>query len=81
MKINTDILKQLFQAVLATSPDEIGCGKCYEQIEEFVEIKLEGKSAEAAMPLVEDHLKLCQECREEYEALLKALENIDAAAK
>lgn len=77
MKIDTDILKNLFRAVLATRPDEIGCRKCYEQIEEFVEIKLEGKSPEEAMPLVEDHLNRCPECKEEYEALLTALKEVE----
>lgn len=77
MKINTDILKEIFRAVLATGPDEIGCKKCYRQIEEFVELELAGKSAQEAMPLVKDHLDLCQECREEYEALLTALREVD----
>jgi len=46
-------------------------------MEKFVEMKLEGKSPEEAMPLVEEHLQRCDECNEEYEALLEALENID----
>lgn len=76
MKLNTDILKKIFRAVLSTREDEISCDSCYHQIDEFVEMKLSGKSPEEAMPLVEDHLKRCKDCREEYEALLVALQNL-----
>jgi len=76
MKLNTDILKKIFRAVLSTREDEISCDSCYRQIDEFVEMKLSGKSPEEAMPLVEDHLKRCKDCREEYEALLVALQNL-----
>ena len=64
-------------AVLATKDEEVGCGECFEQMEQFVEMKLEGKSPEEAMPLVEEHLQRCNECNEEYQALLEALESID----
>jgi len=38
-----------------------------------VELKLTGKSAEEALPLVKYHLDHCPACREEYEALFEAL--------
>lgn len=73
MKLSKQKLKSLIAFVGQTSTEEIGCGKCYERLHEFAEIKLEGKSPEEAMPLVEKHLKLCDECQEEYENLLEAL--------
>jgi hypothetical protein len=73
MKLSKDLLKNLISASLNAHPDEIGCDDCYEQLHEFAELKLEGKSAEEAMPLVEDHLKRCGECEEEFEVLLEAL--------
>ena len=36
-------------------------------------MELYGLDAAAAMPLVEDHLDKCGDCREEFEALLEAL--------
>jgi hypothetical protein len=39
----------------------------------FVEMILAGKNPEQAMPLVQDHLNRCHDCREEFEALLKVL--------
>jgi len=57
-------------------PDEIGCDDCFEKLHDFAEMKLRGKSPEEAMPLVQDHLNRCSDCREEYEALLEALKAV-----
>lgn len=78
MKLNTDILKNMLRAIIGTREDEIGCDECFEQLDEFIELKLKGRSPEEAMPLVEDHLKRCKDCREEYEALLEALRSVGA---
>lgn len=59
-----------------TVPDEIGCDECFDKLNEFAEMELAGKSPEKALPLVADHLKKCGECRQEYEALLAALEEL-----
>ncbi len=77
MKLNLDILKNLLRAVLRTHDEELSCGECYEKIDTFIEMKLEGKSPAQAMPLVQEHLDHCGECREEYEALLTALQKIE----
>ncbi|MTI89492.1 MAG: hypothetical protein FH748_16175 [Balneolaceae bacterium] len=74
--MNKEILKKLVSAIPMTHPDELGCGDCFEQINEFAEMELLGKSAEKAMPLVREHLNRCGECREEYQSLLKALKKL-----
>lgn len=66
----------MLRAVIATDDDEIGCGECYDKLDKFIEMKLEGKSPEQALPLVRDHLRRCKDCREEYEALLEALKSL-----
>lgn len=63
----------MLRVVQATRDVEINCEECYNKIEKFVDMELSGKSAEEAMPLVEEHLQRCSECREEYEVLLTAL--------
>lgn len=67
------LIKQMVQMVAATRPDEIGCDECIEQLDHFAETALAGKNAAEAMPLVQDHLNRCGDCREEFEALLAAL--------
>jgi len=66
-------LGQMARMVAATRPDEIGCDECFEQLDRFAELHLAGKTAAEAMPLVQDHLERCGDCREEFEALLAAL--------
>ncbi len=74
MKLEPAILKRMVLSVLTTRPDEIGCNECFEQLDRFVEMRLAGKNVAEAMPLVQDHLDRCQCCREEFEALLTALQ-------
>jgi hypothetical protein len=71
--IDTEMLKQMARGIATTRPDEIGCEECFEQLDRFVEMTLAGKSAAEAMPLVQDHLNRCGDCREEFEALLTAI--------
>ncbi len=63
----------VLMAISRTREEEIGCDECFERLERFVEVELSGLDAARAMPLVEDHLQKCGDCREEFEALLEAL--------
>jgi hypothetical protein len=74
--LNRDELNKLMQVVEATHEDEIDCDECLEQVDRFVEMKLAGLDAEEAMPLVQDHLEKCEDCREEFEALLVTIQSI-----
>ena len=73
MTLDLDTLKQMVRGIITARPDEIGCDECFEQLDRFVEMTLAGKNAAEAMPLVQDHLERCGDCREEFEALLAAL--------
>jgi hypothetical protein len=79
MKLKPDTLKRIVRGVVTTLPEEIGCDECFEEIGRFAEMVLEGKEIPAAMRLVEDHLSRCGDCREEFEALLEALQEIAKA--
>lgn len=71
--LDLDLIKEMARAIAATQSDEIGCDECFEQMDEFVDMTLAGKDAAQAMPLVQDHLDRCSDCREEFEALLAAV--------
>jgi hypothetical protein len=73
MAFKLDTLKKMMRSIVTTRPDEIGCDECFEQLSRFVELVLADQPAAALMPLVQDHLDRCADCREEYEALLRAL--------
>lgn len=74
MALNADQLSQMVRDILAYRDDELDCNGCFEQLDRFVEMELAGVDAAAALPLVADHLRRCRDCREEYEALLVALQ-------
>jgi hypothetical protein len=76
MELEPAALKRMVRNILTARPDEIGCDECFEQLDRFVEMELAGKNAAEAMPLVQDHLERCADCREEFEALLAALRDL-----
>ncbi len=79
MKIESRKVKRMVRNILTARPDEIGCAECFERMDRFVEMELQGKCPAEAMALVEDHLTRCADCREEYEALLEALRHLHEA--
>jgi hypothetical protein len=72
--LDTEQVKQMARGIMSTRPDEIGCDDCFRQLDAFVDMTLAGRDAAAAMPLVEDHLARCGDCREEFEVLLAAVQ-------
>jgi hypothetical protein len=64
------------QVIVTTHLDEIACDECFEELDHFVEMTLAGKGAVEVMPLVQDHLQRCGDCREEFEAFLTAMHNL-----
>ncbi len=74
---DTDIFRALIREILEARGVEIGCDECFEQLDRFVEMRLAGMDAGQAMPLVQEHLQVCGECRQEFEALLVALRASD----
>lgn len=75
-RVQSQTLKELLHRVLRTRSDEIGCETCFESLDRFVDLELEGKDVAQALPLVRHHLELCTGCNEEYKALLGALQNL-----
>jgi hypothetical protein len=75
-ELDVATLRQMVHGIITTRPDEINCDECFEQLDRFVELELAGKNAAQAMPLVQDHLNRCRDCRQEFEALLTALRAI-----
>jgi len=74
--LNPTVLKTMVRGIARTREHEIGCDDCYEQIDRFVDLVLAGKDAAQAMPLVQDHLDRCSDCRAEFEALLEAVRSL-----
>lgn len=60
-----------------TNDEELSCDEIFNKLDEYVEREVDKKDAAHLMPLIREHLDLCPDCCEEYEALLEVLEKID----
>jgi anti-sigma factor RsiW len=55
--------------LLGPGEPEVGCDECFEQLDRYVELELDGKDADAEIPGLRAHLQGCPACREEHESL------------
>jgi predicted anti-sigma-YlaC factor YlaD len=76
MNLSDDQIRELLQAVSLTRDHELNCDECLAEVGGFAELTLAGRPVEDAYDLVEQHLQICAECREEFALLLKALESL-----
>ena len=56
-----------------TDEVEYTCDDVHRLLDQFAEAVLRGEDTARLMPLVQKHLDMCQDCREEMEALLRIL--------
>lgn len=77
MALSLEILKSLVQVTFLKREAEIDCDACLSQVDQFAEKVLANKEIPEALALVQEHLEVCAECREEYEALLAALRTLE----
>ena len=67
--MNRDRFEKWLRNIYETREEEISCTECFDQVSRFVDLEISGKNAAVQMPQIKQHLKQCQACREEYEAL------------
>lgn len=64
----------MLEKLALTEPQEISCDDVHAVLAEFAERSQQGEDVSHLMPKVHQHLELCPDCREEFEALLLAME-------
>jgi len=57
------------EALLGPTGPQVSCEECFERLDEFVELELEGADAEGQVPGMRAHLEGCPACREDHESL------------
>ena len=64
-----------FLRVLEEVPaEELTCDEIFIKLDEYVEREVDQRDAARLMPLIREHLDVCPECCEEYETLLRVIE-------
>jgi hypothetical protein len=66
-------VRALICEVVTAQFDEMDCPECFEYLDRFADLILNGADAAGMMPRLHDHLERCAHCREEFEALLAAV--------
>lgn len=69
-------LRALIREVMTVQFDDMDCPECFEYLDRFTDLVLEGADAAKVMPKLHDHLERCAHCREEFEALLVAVRGL-----
>lgn len=67
-------MSMLLDMLARTEPDEVACDAVAAALAEFSEMHQRGEDVQHLMPLIHKHLEMCRDCREEYEALMAALQ-------
>jgi predicted anti-sigma-YlaC factor YlaD len=61
--------RRLLQNIADTEDEEIGCTECFDLIAEYVDLEVAGNGGERRLHQLQQHLRECSVCREEYEIL------------
>jgi len=70
-------MQKLMQMVSMTEEQELTCDEVFALVDQFAELVQQGQDASGLMPMVQKHLDLCPDCREEYESLLAMMKAAD----
>ena len=57
------------EALLGPTGPQVTCDECFERLDEYVELELQGADAEKRVPGMRAHLAGCPACRDEHESL------------
>jgi anti-sigma factor RsiW len=62
----------ILERLLGPADPELLCDECFEKLDQYVDLELQGAAADDQVPGMRAHLRGCPACQEEY-ASLRAL--------
>jgi hypothetical protein len=60
---------ETLERLLGPREPEVSCERCFELLDEYVELELAGADPEVRLPGLRAHLEGCPACREDHESL------------
>ncbi len=66
------------ERLLGPTGYEVSCDECFELLDQYVDLELEGGDADAALPGLRAHLDGCPACHEDHESLRDYVRSADA---
>ncbi|MCA9866692.1 MAG: hypothetical protein KIS95_03365 [Anaerolineae bacterium] len=76
--LNDASLERLMHMLNETRSDELTCEEVFNCLDEYVDCLEAYQDVGGKKPLVEHHLSMCPDCRDQLDALIHALENATA---
>jgi hypothetical protein len=73
-KFSPEALVKMMVQLEHTQDVELPCDEVLALMDQFAEAYLRGEDVARLLPLVQHHLDMCGDCREEYEVLLRILQ-------
>lgn len=73
--LDSEAVQRLMALLCETREDELSCEEVYGRLDEYVDCLISRQDVGAIRPLLEHHLGICPDCRDELTALVHALEN------
>ena len=70
-----DDTRRLIDRMLGPSEPEVSCEECFELLDRYVELELDGADADARVPGMRAHLQGCPACREDHDSLLELVKS------
>ena len=74
MSQSEDMMRKLVEQIALTKERELDCGEVFAVLDQYTEAIAAGEDVQEQFALVIQHLELCPDCLEEYEALLTVIQ-------
>ncbi len=71
----------LVSLIRTTEQDKLNCDGCFNQVATFADNTIAGRDFDDACTAVETHLRQCDCCRDEFNALLAGIRELQAATE
>jgi hypothetical protein len=63
--------EEAIKRLLGPADPELLCDECFDRLDQYVDLQLQGGAADDRIPGMRAHLDGCPACHEEYESLLE----------
>ena len=73
-EFSDELVADLMNRLLITHEEELSCDEVFALVDEYAEATQRGEDVASLKPIIREHLDMCRECEEEYQALLRVLE-------
>lgn len=74
MNQSKDMMRKLIKQIALAQERGLDCGEVFAVLDQYTEAIIAGGDVQEQFALVIQHLELCPDCLEEYEALLSVLQ-------